>query len=87
MQVADLKMQDKVTKSFALIANVVQIIVILLGGLYFMFQVKADLEMVQHEQTRMSRDIDKIVDFLGIWHNGNRSNGGDLPPRREEEAL
>jgi hypothetical protein len=60
-------MDDKVTKSFTLVATMLNILVVLVGGLWFMFEVKADLRELRVELVSQARDLDKVIQYLDIW--------------------
>ena len=55
------------TSGFSIIMHIIQIMMIAVGGAVVFMELKGDVRVINEKVTSLSRDVDKIVDHLGIW--------------------
>jgi hypothetical protein len=52
---------------FTVIMHIVQLIVIVIGGVAVFFDLKSDVRSISEHVAMVQREVDKIIDYVGVW--------------------
>ena len=55
------------TSGFSIAMHIVQLILIAVGGAVVFMELKGDVRVINEKVTVVSQDVDKIINYLGVW--------------------